>query len=133
MMLTKTELKRIILEELSSELNKTIISNQVETGSEASFGLLQNALLRLKFAIVETCQEVNKEQQYNLSDGQIKELVDILCDRVVELVKLNEEDYSREDASVKAREEQEKRDRKNLKMDKLKLQQKKISDKMRSI
>jgi hypothetical protein len=133
MMLTKTELKRIILEELSLELNKTIRSNQVEAGSEASFGLLQTALLRIKFAIVEACQEVNKEQQYSLSDDQIKELVDILCDRVVELGKLNEEDYSREDASVKAREEQEKRDRKNLKMDKLKLQQKKIADKMRSI
>jgi uncharacterized protein YpuA (DUF1002 family) len=133
MMLTKTELKRIILEELSSELNKTIRSNQVETVSESSLGLLQMSLLRLKFAIVETCQEVNKEQNYNLTDDQIKELVDMLCERVLDLGKLNEEDYSRKEDDLKHRSEIDKANRKNLQKDKLQLQQKKIADKLRSI
>jgi len=129
MLFTKSELKRIIKE----ELNKTIRSNQVESDSELSFGLLQTALLRMKFAIVQECLKVNEEQNYNMTEDQLKELVDLLCDRVPELAKINEEDYSRKEDELKHRAEIDKANRKNLQKDKLQLQQKKIADKLRSI
>ena len=129
MLFTKSELKRIIKE----ELNKTIRSNQVESDSKISFGLLQTALLRMKFAIVKECLKVNEEQNYNMTEDQLKELVDLLCDRVPELAKINEEDYSRKEDDLKHRAEIDKANRKNLQRDKLQLQQKKIADKLRSI
>lgn len=129
MLFTKSELKRIIKE----EINKTIISNQVESDSEVSFGLLQTALLRMKFAIVQECLKVNEEQNYNMTEDQLKELVDLLCDRVTELAKINEEDYSRKEDELKHRAEIDKANRKNLQKDKIQLQQKKLADRLRSI
>lgn len=129
MLFTKSQLKRIIKE----ELNKTLRSNEIASNSEVAFGLLQTALLRMKFAIVQECLKVNEEQNYNMTEDQLKELVDMLCDRVPELAHINEEDYSRSEDELKHRAEIDKANRKNLQKDKLQLQQKKIADRLRSI
>lgn len=128
MLFTKSQLKRIIKE----ELNKTLISNEIASNSEVAFGFLQAVLLRMKFAIVQECLKVNEQQNYNMTEDQLNELVDMLCDRVPELAHINEEDYSRTEDDLKHRSEIDKANRKNLQKDKLQLQQKKIADKLRS-